>query len=175
MSDTDVKVMQKFVDTLVGIPRFSYPAKRNAPRPKGEFAHIKLLDEYQIGVPSYYAKNETAETTDRVILSPTLLRFRVGIVETNGIASTKIMHGWTTEVIKSLMITTGYGFVKAEPIGLEDAKLETQWEPRQALSIELNTTRVFKEVVDNITGMTISGEVSEGEELHHLLIDVNNN
>ncbi len=48
----DVLVIQKMVDTMVGIPRFSYPARQNrAKKPDGEFAHIRIIEEYQEGIP----------------------------------------------------------------------------------------------------------------------------
>jgi hypothetical protein len=174
ISTQDVRVMQRFIDTLVGTEKFSYPAKRNAPKPSGEFAHIQRLEEYQVGIPNLVVQSQTDTTTTHVIISPSRLRFRIGIVETAGMASIKIMHGWTKEAVKALMIETGYGFIKCEPIGIEDAKQEKHWEVRQSLSIEMYVTRYLQEEVDNITGMTITGEYIKGDYLQQLLIDVNN-
>ncbi len=153
----DIKVLQAMIDTMVGIPRFSYPAKKNAPKPADEFAHISLIDEYQVGIPKQEILSQTKEQTTYRYYSPAMLRFRVGIIETTGISSTKVMHGWTTEAIKELMKSTGYGFVRCQPISLEDAKLEKIWEPRQGFSIDLYATRTHDEVVDNITSVSVSG------------------
>ena len=43
----DIRTAQAFIDLLVGTPKFSYPAKKNAPRPNTAFAHVQLLEEYQ--------------------------------------------------------------------------------------------------------------------------------
>ena len=173
--DNDIRAMQVFVDTMVGIPRFSYPAKKNAPRPPGEFAHIQLLEEYQKGIPANYTYAQDDLTTTTRTHSLALLRYRIGIVDTDGIASIKIMHKWTTQAIKSLMITSGYGFVRIEPISLEDAKLESvEWEPRQGFSVELYVDRIFQEVVNNITSASISGEfITIGLDSILLNIDIN--
>ena len=174
ISTQDVRVMQKFIDTLVGVPRFSYPAKKNFERPSNEFAHVQLLNEYQVGIPNVLIESQTDETTQHVIVSPALLSFRVGLVATSGMASIKIMHGWTTEVVRQLMHTTGYGFVDCKPISIETAKLEKEWEARQGFTIDMYVTRYLREEVDNITGMTISGEYVKGDYTQQLNIDVNN-
>lgn len=155
----DVQIVQAMVDTMVGIPRFSYPARQNfAPRPTGEFAHVRLLEEYQVGVPQaqhIYAQTDL-ETTFRT-LSPSKLRFRIGVVDTDGLAATKIMHGWTSQAMKALMISSGYGFIRCTPLSNEDAKLEKEWEYRQGFSVELYTTRILEETVNNINSLEISG------------------
>ncbi len=171
----DLQVMQLFVDTMVGIPQFSYPAQQNnAPKPSGDFAHIRLLEEYPVGIPSTATVTQDDLTTTRRIFSPVKLRFRIGVVDTDGIASSKVLHGWTTEVMKQLMITTGYGFIRCTPISNESAKLEKEWEMRQGFSVELYATRTFEEIVDNITQVVISGQFVEGNFLHDLNININN-
>jgi len=153
----DIKALQTFIDTMVGIPKFSYPAKKNAPKPKDEFAHIALLEEYQVGIPKQEILEQSDTETTYRYYSPAMLRFRVGIIETDGINSTKIMHGWTSEAIKELMKSTGYGFIRCQPVSLEDAKLEKFWETRQGFTIDMYATRTYEEVVSNITSMIISG------------------
>ena len=159
----DVKVIQKMVDTMVGIPKFSYPARqRNAKKPEGEFAHIRVIEEYQIGIPSQKIHDQTDDTTTYRTYSPVKIRVRIGVVDTNGIPSMKIMGGWTSEAMKALMIETGYGFIKCEPLSSEDAKLEKEWEYRKGFSVEFYTTRVFEEVVRNINSLIISGKFVTG-------------
>lgn len=173
---SDVQVIQTFIDTMVGIPKYSYPARQNnAPKPEGDFAHIRLLEEYPVGIPNARVFSQDAFTTTTRIYSPTRLRFRIGVVDTNGIASSKIMHGWTTEAMKALMIQSKVGFIKCEPLSNESAKLEKEWETRQGFSIEVYKTRVFEEVTNNITTMTISGEFAEGLETYLLNFDINQN
>ena len=158
----DIYAMQAFIDTMVGVPKFSYPAKKNAPRPIDEFANVQLIEDYAVGLPVHSIVNETVDFTDYKVQSASRLRFRIGIVETDGIASTKIMHGWTSEVMKALMMSSGYGFIKCNPVSIEDRKLEKDWEPGQGLSVELYVTRTYLETIDNITSMIISGEFYEG-------------
>ena len=170
----DVKVVQLFVDEMVGIPKFSYPARSGGDRPTGEFAHIAMLEEYQESIPANYVLSQTTEQTTNRIVSLARLRMRIGVVETDGVAASKIMHGWTSEAIKALMISTGYGFIRCTPISLEDAKLEREWEPRQGFAVEFYVTRTYDEVVDNITGMYVSGEyITPGLDSILLEIDIN--
>ena len=165
----DIQVLQTMVDTMVGIPQFSYPARQGGKRPEGEFAQISLLEEYQESIPSQTISEQDDDTTTFKTRSLARLRLRVGIVETDGTASAKIMHGWTSETMKALMISSGYGFVSCKPVSLEDAKLENEWEPRQGFSIELYVERTYLEVVDNITQLNISGEFYEGDADAYLI------
>ena len=171
----DVKVMQSMVDTMVGIPKFSYPARqRNAKKPEGEFAHIRVIGEYQEGIPTQVIKAQDELTTTFQTFGLVKIRVRIGVVDTTGIPSSKIMNGWTSEAMKVLMIETGYGFIKCEPLSSEDAKLEKEWEYRKGFSVDFYVTRVFEEVVDNITSMQISGVFVEGDSLVHLMnININ--
>lgn len=155
----DVMVLQRMVDSMVGIPKFSYPARqKEAKKPKGEFAHIRILEEYQEGIPAQHIHSEDELTTTYRNYGLVKLRARIGVVDTTGIPSSKVMNGWTSEAMKSLMIETGYGFVRCIPLSTEDAKLEKEWEYRKGFSVELYVTRVYEEVVCNITAVNISGK-----------------
>lgn len=152
----DVKIVQTMIDTMVGIPKYSYPARQaNAPKPSGDFAHIRLLEEYPVGIPAKNIHVQTDDTTTFRTKSTTRLRFRIGVVDTDGIASSKIMHGWTSEAMKAIMISANVGFIKCDPLSNESAKLEKEWEIRQGFSLEVYVLRVFEETVDNITSMII--------------------
>ena len=172
-TNKDVKICQLFIDQMVGIPGFSYPAKKNAPRPDGEFAHIQLLEEYQAGIPTNRILSQTDTETTIQHSALALLRFRIGVVDTDGSVAPMIMSGWTTEPIKALMMSTGYGFVMCMPISLEDAKLETVWETRQGLSLEMYVTRTYTEVVTHVDILEISGEFHTPTDIETLLINVN--
>lgn len=184
MADTtpdraDVKVLQTMVDTMVGVSKFSYPARQNTegldvPKPTGEFAHIRVIEEYPESIPAQKVHEQTDTTTTFRTYSLVRIKARIGIVETSGIPSTKIMGGWTTEAMKAIMISTGYGFIRCAPISSEDSKLEKEWEFRKGFSVDLYVTRVFEEVVDNITSVSISSRfISDGLEEILLDIDIN--
>lgn len=173
----DIIATQAFIDTMVGISKFSYPANQNGPRPDNEFATVKLLEEYQVGLPVHKILNDSdPDFTEYQVQHLARLRLRIGIKDTNGVASTKIHNGWTREDIKSLMMETGYGFIGCEPIGIEDAKLEKVWEPRQGLALELYVTRTYIYSIDNITSMVINGEFYTYDVDALLIhIEINNN
>lgn len=155
----DVKVIQRMVDLMVGIPKFSYPARqRGAKKPDGEFAHIRVIEEYQIGIPAQRIINQDDLTTTFETNSLVKIRARIGVVDTTGIPSSKIMNNWTTEAMKALMIETGYGFILCTPLSSEDGKLEKEWEYRKGFSVDFYVTRTFQEVVNNITQIQVSGK-----------------
>lgn len=172
----DVKVVQTMVDTMVGIPKFSYPARqRGAKKPAEEFAHIRVIEEYQVGIPNQRILSQTDTHTTYRSYGLVKLRVRIGVVDTTGIPSSKIMNGWTSEAVKALMIKSGYGFIKCEPLSSEDAKLEKEWEYRKGFSVDFYVTRSYDETVDNITSMVISGEfVDEAQVSYLLAIPINN-
>ena len=156
----DIQALQVYIDTMVGIDKFSYPARQNGVRPKDNFAVISLLTEKAVGLPNTTVISSTVEETKNLISTPVALRFRVGMVD-DGVPSYKIMNGWYKEEIKELMIRLGYGFISCHPIALEDAKLETFWEARQGFSIDMYVTRQETETVSNITSMRIGGTFIE--------------
>lgn len=173
----DVKALQLMIDSMVGVVKFSYPSRqKEAPKPAEEFAHITLLEEYQIGIPNQQIKEQTDDTTVYRIHSPARLRFRVGVVDTDGVAASKIMHGWTSEAVKALMISTGYGFISCHPLSNEDAKLEKEWDFRQGFSVEMYCTRVYEETIDNYRTLVISGEfVTPSLDSILMTININEN
>lgn len=153
----DTLVLQRMVDTMVGIPKFTYPARQNsAPKPEGEFAHIRIIEEYQEGIPRQTITAQDDETTTFTTYSLVRLRARIGVVDTSGLPATRIQSGWTSEAMKAQMIETGYGFVRCTPLSSEDAKLEKEWEYRKGFSVDFYVTRQYEEVVSNITSMSIT-------------------
>ena len=174
-NQADVKVLQTMVDTMVGIPKFSYPARQEgAKKPEGEFAHIRLLEEYQESIPKQIVKVQDVSTTTYEIISLARLRFRIGVIDASGLPSAKIMHGWTSEAMKALMISSGYGFISCAPLSNEDALLEKEWEYRKGFSVQMYVTRKYEEVVDNITALTVQARFVEGD-LEEYLAEYNIN
>jgi len=172
----DVQVMQAMIDAMVGIPKFSYPARqREAKKPANEFAHIRVLEEYQVGIPHRKAISSTNDTITYQTNSPARLRYRVGVVEDSGIPSSKIMHSWNSEAMKTIMTSTGYGFISCHPLSSEDSLLEKEWEYRKGFSIEMYVTRTFEEVVDRIKELVISAGFVSGSSEYISTIEINDN
>jgi len=163
---SDVQIMQYFIDLMVGIPKFSYPANKQGKRPSGDFCSIKLIEEYQESIPAQFIKSQTDETTTYLTRSLSRLRFRIGLVDEEGTAGIKIMHGWTSHAMRSLMHETGFGFIRCTPLGNEAAKLEhTEWEPRQGFSLDVYAERNFEETVNNMQKVIVAGKfITQGLE-----------
>jgi len=171
----DIQVMQTMVDTMVGTPGFSYPARQNrAVKPPGEFAHIRLLEEYPVGMPVNQVFAEDATTITYRRKSVSRLRFRIGVVDTDGLPTVQIMNGWNSEAMKALMISSGYGFIRITPLSNEDAQLEREWEYRVGFAVEMYVTRVFQEVVGIIESLEVSGVfVTPGLEEYLINFEIN--
>lgn len=179
MSREDERFMQKLVDSMVGIPKFAYPSRKNAPRPKENFATIALIEQYNIGVPVTKQYDILDINTGEVIgyhtkyFTAVTLRFRIGMYGTDGLPSIKVSSGWTTEASKALYIKEGYGYLKDTAISLEDELLEKDWNPRQGFSVFISATRVIEEDVCKINSVaTIRGCYYEGDKLFETTINL---
>lgn len=176
----DIKAMQLFIDEMTHRPKFSYPADKNVPRPANEFASVKLIEQYVVGLPVRSSSVEVKDNAGNVtgsrnrVSAAAYLRFRIQVVDTLGIASIQIANGWTTSAMRELMIKTGYGYISCKPIGLEDALLEKDWEAREGFSVVLSVTRVHFEELDNIGNIIdISATYYKGLETILMDIDIN--
>ena len=162
---SDVAAIQLFIDSMVGVPQFSYPSidtlgtGERPERPTGDFCFIKLIEEYSESIPAQYVKDCDADTTTYLTRSLARLRFRIGLVDESGTAGPKIMHNWTNQAMLTLMNSTGFGFIKVTPISNESAKLEhVEWETRQGFSLDVYVERNYEEVVNNIRTLGVTGK-----------------
>lgn len=186
-SRDSVKAMQRFVDTMVGIEKFSYPAKRNAPRPKKAFCSIALVEQYEVGLPITIRTDIKDINTDEVIgghyksISAVTLRYRLSFIGTDGTPALKVKHGWTRQDVIDLMYDYGYGYLHSFPTGLEDRQHEKEWEEGQGMSVLLSGNAVLEEcipdiiVVEPIRGCFIDGGKVIEVELKPSSIGVNIN
>jgi len=150
LSRQDEQFMQILIDSMVGIPKFTYPSRRNAPRPKENFATVALIEQYNIGIPYEHTTNIVDDLGEVVgvnvkYYTAVTLRFRIGMYGTDGLPSIKVSSGWSTEKSKALYIKYGYGYLKDTAISLEDELLEKDWNPRQGFSVFISTTRIVEE------------------------------
>ncbi len=178
MSRADIKFMQRLVDSMVGIPKFSYPAKRNAPRPKENFCTIALIEQHVIGLPvssvlPIYKPNTTEVIGHRTIFeTAATLRFRIGVYGSDGLPEVKIVSSWTTEESKRIQNEEGYGYIMSHHISLEDELLEKDWNPRVGFSVNISTTRVVYEDITLIQyAGPIQGQILQDCELVDIIIN----
>ena len=148
----DIQFMQRIVDNMVGIEKFSYPARQDAPKPKGKFCAIDLIEEHTIGTPNervsvIYDSNGKAVGLHYDYRTAVQLRFRLYFFRTTEGEEHKVTTGWTTNASKAMMIKYGYGYLSSKHISLETEQLEKQWNPRHGLSILVSTERRHSENV----------------------------
>ena len=175
MSRLDIKFMQVLVDSMVGIDKFSYPARRNAPRPKENFCTIALIEQHVIGTPVGTVLEIFKTNTNEVIghrhqyATAATLRFRIGVYGSDGLPEVKIVSSWTTEKSKAIYKEYGYGYIMSHHIALEDELLEKDWNARVGFSVNISTTRYVHE---DITLIKYAGPI-QGQILQDCkLVDV---
>ena len=148
--NNDVIFMQHLVDTAMGVPRYSYPMNRNAPKPKEkEFAAVLLVEENAIGQP-----------TDRIVLrdnvyyqqmfTPTYLKFK--ILFTNGAqAPSKLISSFRRQEMMDMFKQNRMSILDFKKAVNDDVSLETNWEIRDYVMVECFMNKMFEEVIQVIT------------------------
>lgn len=147
--NNDVIFMQHLVDTAMGVPRYSYPMNRNAPKPKEkEFAAVLLVEENAIGQP-----------TDRIVLrgnvyyqqmfTPTYLKFK--ILFTNGAqAPSKLISSFRRQEMMDMFKRNRMSILDFKKAVNDDVSLETNWEIRDYVMVECFMNKMFEDVMDVI-------------------------
>lgn len=142
----DVLFMQKLVDEAMGIPKYSYPMNRNAPKPKDkEFAAVLLVEEDAIGQP-----------TDRVVerdgvvyqqmYTPTNLKFKV--LFTNGKqAPSKFISSFRRQKMLDMVKQNKMSILDFKKSVNDDVSLETNWEVRDFVMVDCFIYKMFEEVM----------------------------
>ena len=145
----DVLFMQKLVDEAMGVPKYTYPMNRNAPKPKDkEFAAVLLVEEIAIGQP-------TAKTVEREgilyqqMYTPTNLKFKV--LFTNGEqAPSKFVSSFRRQKMLDLFKKNRMSILDFKKAVNDDVSLETNWEIRDYVMVDCFIYKMFEDAIDEI-------------------------
>ena len=147
--NNDVLFMQKLVDEAMGVPRYTYPMNRKAPKPKDkEFAAVLLVEENAIGQP-------TVKTVEREgilyqqMYTPTNLKFKV--LFTNGEqAPSKFVSSFRRQKMLDLFKKNRMSILDFKKAVNDDVSLETNWEIRDYVMVDCFIYKMFEDAIDEI-------------------------
>lgn len=163
---SDLRVIQKMVDMAVGIPRFTYQMNRNAPRPQGEYAAIKLARTEKPG----YDKIEYIDTPLGVMFRSTgirILDFDI-LFSRDDIEADMFNNAFHRPDIKEYMWKQGYALMGNFPLDIKDKKFETDWEARTGVRIRVSTVRTHEHIYESIDAVEVDGDYYEGDMEYHV-------
>lgn len=161
----DLRIVQTIVDMAVGIPRFTYQMNRNAPRPNGEYAAVRLRRTHN---PGY----DKVEYLDNPFGGLTMRTKGVRVLEFDILFSrddTEIdlfNNSFHRPDIHQYLNTKGYALMERTTLNIKDTKFETDWEVRTGVTIKLSTVRTTLTEVQDINTVEINGECNEGSHVY---------
>lgn len=163
---SDLRVMQTMVDMAVGVPRFTYQMNRNAPRPEGPYAVIRLRKTTKPG----YDKIEYIEGPFGMVQRTKgirLLEFDLLFSRDDEEIDT-FNNSFYRPDIREYLHKQGYALMSSAPLQIKDTKLETDWEVRTGVSITVSVVRTSDVDIDQIKVVEIDGDVYEGSHAYHV-------
>lgn len=157
----EMLAIKKIVDVAVGIPKFTYDAQINAPRPSGNYAVVKCLDSFNPAFDEIkVGTNELGQTTYTTVgvrvLTFDILFNRDG-QEYIDFDNSFYRPDVQAECKKHKMFPLG-----KEPLRLASLTLETNWEVRKGIRIQFNVMRTQTSTVGTMSGADINGEFYDG-------------
>lgn len=170
MFNDDVLPMMKLVDLALQIPKYTYEMQINMPKPKGQFAAVKVLDEVN---PSR-DKNEVIQIDEGYINRTTgvrLLKYLVVFTEGQP-ASSKFISAFMRPDIQDLMRKSGLCVLRHKRVENKNLTLETNWEVRESVVVECLVNRTFDSEIEVIEVVKATGEHSEGNTTIDFEIEV---
>lgn len=163
---SDLRVIQEMVDIAVGIPRFTYQMNRNAPRPQGEYAAVRLSKTHKPG----YDKIEYIDSPFGVMFKTTgvrILDFDI-LFSRDDEESDTFNNAFHRPDIREYMESKGYALMGNFPLNIKDKKFETDWEPRTGVTIRVSTVRTQETFIESIDAVEVNGDYNEGDMVSHI-------
>lgn len=160
----DLRVVQKMVDIAVGIERFTYQMNRNAPRPNGEYAAIRLHKTHKPG----YDKIEYIDGPFGLVHRTTGIRIlEIDILfSRDDEEADTFNNSFHRPDIREYMEKNGYALMHSFDLNLRDRKFETDWEPRTGTTILVSTIRTQDTDVTPIDVIEVKGVFNEGNTVY---------
>ena len=159
----DDTAVQHLIDLSLRKPLYSYPMYQNAPRPPiDDYAAVRLVRTSTLGKD----QTDTIERGGRtfnVVTGIRVLKYQVMFSRDNEEVQ-EVQGSMSRPDVQRYMIDSGYAVMTCNPIDVETLTLETNWEVRSGLWLELNVLRTQEIEVDHISGLAITGEFSEGDK-----------
>lgn len=136
----DVLAIQKIVDVGLRRKKYSYPMYKNAPRPDGDYAAIRLISSRNPG----YDKVETVFSNGRNVMRTTgirILTFDV-LFSRDDEEVIELDNCFFRQDVLEEMRKYGYLLMHKTSVDNETIALETNWEVRAGIRLMFNALRV---------------------------------
>lgn len=159
----ELEAMKKIVDECVGIPKFTYLMQLNAPRPEGDYAAVKCLSSYNPGFDEHGVVTvngvDMYKSTGIRILTFAILFSR------EGDEFIKFDNSFFRPTVRARMQQLGFAMLGKQPLDLASVTLETNWEIRQGIKIQVNVLRTDLAPVDIMADAIVSSKFVDGDKV----------
>lgn len=163
----DLRVLQKVVDLALQKPRYTYQMDRNAPRPEGDYAAVRLENTHSPGIDT----NRTIERDGRVIWQSKgvrILTFDI-LFSRDDLAEADVFNNcFQRPDIKELLGKAGYALMNKRQFSIKDRTFETDWEIRNGITVVMSVVRVHEIDITPIEVVSVEGDYYEGDEDYHI-------
>lgn len=162
MDDEILRVM-KFVDLAVQIPKYTYEMQRNASKPTGPFAAVKMVEEVNPGRDA----NEIVTLPDGQIVNRTkgvrLVTYQVLFAEGLPMVN-KFLSCFMRPDIQDYMVSADLSILRHKKATNQSLALETNWEIRESVYIECMVRRTVDSEITTIESVEATGVYNEGSD-----------
>lgn len=163
VSQTEMQSMKEIVDKLVGIPLFTYEMQLNAPRPEGNYAAIKCVSSTNPGYDE--TKIVTVDGDDFFQTKGIrILTFYV-LFSRMGDEYIKFDNSFILPECIALMKSKKFAALGKQALTLATIQLETNWEVRQGISVQVNVLREQSVPVGTMSYANVGSEFYDGNSI----------
>lgn len=163
VNQIEMQSMKEIVDKLVGIPLFTYEAQQNAPRPSGEYAAVKCVSSVNPGYDETGVVTVNGEDFFRT-RGIRILTFYV-LFSRMGDEYIKFDNSFIMPDSIAFMKSKKFAALGKQALTLASIQLETNWEVRQGISVQVNVLREQMVSVGTMSNANIGSEFYDGNSI----------
>lgn len=172
MSDNDVLRMQKLVDTVLGMPLYTYPMLKNQPKPPGAFAAVKKLGELNPGRDAQLTRHNPDGSYTLITEGVRILTFQVLFTEGDDLVS-RFISGFRRQDVYDKMVELELSILRHKPVTNSSLTMETNWEIRDSVLLECMSKRRYEYTETYIDEVYVDGEYHDVDEIIPIDIHIN--
>lgn len=161
VDEIEMQSMKELVDLAVGIPLFTYEMLQNAPRPTGEYAAVKCKSSI-----NPCGADETSIVTVGGVdkfrsVGVRVLTFYV-LFSREGQEYIDFDNAFVRPDVKAFMKQKKFCVLGKQALSLATIQMETNWEPRQGIQIQINVLRETLSDIGTMSNANVGGKFYDG-------------
>lgn len=162
----DLRMLQQVVDLAVGKPKYTYQMNRNAPRPEGDYAAVRLEKTMSPGIDT----SETIQQGNQLIFRTRGIRIlELDILFSRDDVEVDVFNTcFNRPDIKELLAKNGYALMNKYPIEIKDRTFETDWEIRNGITVIMSVVRVHETDITPINVVSVEGDYHVEDKTIHV-------